>query len=422
MLNYFDSENFAFGLLFILFILVNIAGIIISVSSTSIEGYINRNRHLYQNYINSYKAKLEEVTDPLELFFFFDKNIASWFKEFKSVKYLFFTDDLATGDKNFFYDDPLSFNIDINDKKYALELYFISNSVEIPREIATVASKYKGNILLPIVYHNELNGFVIIESKKVSHSANVCVHTILDATLNCFERLSLFTSIIEAEKKIEMLKHFQETGKMVSIIAHELRSPLTSIMFNMEVIKDSFARQKEPDAEYLDISLKEIRRLNDTVEKMLNYGRTIKLSPVEGSFKSLLNDISHIFTPVTGNFKIIETVGEETFCFDWDMLKNVLTNMLNNSFQAIEASGKRGSVTVKCFKRKNRVLIEIADTGPGIPEEIASSIFEPFFTTKKEGNGLGLATSEKIVKLSGGQIVLKETSKKGTTFQITLPI
>ncbi|HQB08962.1 MAG TPA: ATP-binding protein, partial [bacterium] len=95
---------------------------------------------------------------------------------------------------------------------------------------------------------------------------------------------------------------------------------------------------------------------------------------------------------------------------------------ISNSLQAIEGSNGIGNITVKCFKRRNRIIIEISDTGPGIPKEIRNSIFEPFFTTRKEGNGLGLATSEKIIKLSGGSIILKETSEKGTVFQIVLPV
>jgi len=98
-----------------------------------------------------------------------------------------------------------------------------------------------------------------------------------------------------------------------------------------------------------------------------------------------------------------------------------MINLISNSLQAIERSGNPGRITIRAYKKRNKVHIEIADTGPGIPEEHRNSIFEPFYTTRKEGNGLGLATAEKIVKLSGGTIVLKETSQKGTTFRITLP-
>ncbi len=422
MLNYVDSINFTFGALLLLFVSISIMGILISMFSTSIEGFINRNRHLYQTYVNSYRSMAEKVTDPSELFNLFDQNIGSWFKEFKSVRYVFFNDEFSAGRDISFYEEPSSFKIVTNDRKFLHEPYFVKNSVDVPYEITLISSKYKGNILIPVVYRNELNGFVVIESRKFSHSATVCIHNILEMTMNRFEKLSLFTSIIEAEKKIEMLKHFQETGKMVSIIAHELRSPLSSIMFNMEVIKDSVFKKKDPDPEYLDISLREIKRLNETVEKMLNYGRTIKLSPYEGDFSSFFADVGRLFPSTPDKIRFSDSTHGEKFHFDWDMLKSVMINMISNSLQAIESVDSKGDVSVKCFKRRSRLIIEISDTGPGIPKEIRNSIFEPFFTTRKEGNGLGLATSEKIIKLSGGSIILKETSEKETVFQITLPV
>ena len=108
--------------------------------------------------------------------------------------------------------------------------------------------------------------------------------------------------------------------------------------------------------------------------------------------------------------------------FDWDVLKNVFVNLVNNSLQALEKTDRVGVVKVTVAKKKKKLLIEVADNGPGIPAEHKDSIFEPFYTTKKNGNGLGLATCEKIVKLSGGSIVLWDTSSSGTVFHITFPI
>ena len=68
------------------------------------------------------------------------------------------------------------------------------------------------------------------------------------------------------------------------------------------------------------------------------------------------------------------------------------------------------------------LTIEVSNDGPEIPEELRASIFEPFYTTRKNGNGLGLATCEKIVRLSGGTIVLKESSPNITRFLISFPL
>lgn len=421
MLNYVSSAYFTFAALFILFIILNTVAIIISMFSSSIEGFINRSRHFYQKYITQYKVEIENTTNTKDLFIVFSNNINSWFKEFRSVKYIFFTDEFSAALDVSFYAEPSKFGININDGKLLHEPYFVKNSVDFPPEIIELSNRFKGSIFVPVVYKNELTGFIAIETRKFSHSAFICIHNILEITMNRFEKLFLFTSVLEAEKKVEMLRHFQETGKMVSIIAHELRSPLSSIMFNMEVIKDSIFRQKDPDPEYLDISLKEIRRLNDTVEKMLDYGRSIKLTPSHSKFRPFFDEVSRLFPTSPGQITFSDNTNNENFFFDWDMLKSVMINLISNSLQAIERSGNPGKVDIHSYKKRSKIILEVSDTGPGIPEEHIISIFEPFYTTRKKGNGLGLATAEKIVKLSGGTITLKETSEKGTTFQIVLP-
>jgi len=392
MLGYITSANFTFVALFLLFVLFNSAGVLVSFFSSLIEGYINRSRHFYQQYINTYKSEIEKVTATEELFDVFDKSIRYWFKEFRELKYIFFTDEIPTKVKSAYFVDASSFSISLNDSRFIHEQYFVKNSVDLPTEITIVSSEFGGNVFIPFVFRNELQGFVIIQSRKFSHSASSCIYTLLEITMNRYEKLLLFRSIIETEKKLDTLRHFQETGKMVSIIAHELRSPLSSIMFNMEVIKDSIFKQAEPDPEYLDISLKEIRRLNETVEKMLDYGRNIKLTVKEGDFTTFFDEVSRLFPSAPEQINFIENTNGRKFSFDWDMLKSVMINLISNSLQAIERSDKNGKVKVSAFRKRNRIVIEVADTGPGIPDEHRSSIFEPFYTTRKEGNGLGLAT------------------------------
>jgi signal transduction histidine kinase len=126
------------------------------------------------------------------------------------------------------------------------------------------------------------------------------------------------------------------------------------------------------------------------------------------------------FANQTVNFT--DQTGGKEFMFDWDVLKNVFVNLVNNSLQALEKVDRVGRVRVTVAKKRKKLLVEVADNGPGIPPEHKDSIFEPFYTTKKNGNGLGLATCEKIVRLSGGSIILSETSPAGTVFHITFPI
>jgi two-component system NtrC family sensor kinase len=107
---------------------------------------------------------------------------------------------------------------------------------------------------------------------------------------------------------------------------------------------------------------------------------------------------------------------------DASQLQQVFLNILDNAIDAID---KDGVITVSTRQDKNAgaVVITIADTGKGMPQEVADKIFDPFFTTKKvgEGTGLGLTISYSIIEKLGGKISLQSVEGKGTTFTISLP-
>jgi signal transduction histidine kinase len=114
---------------------------------------------------------------------------------------------------------------------------------------------------------------------------------------------------------------------------------------------------------------------------------------------------------------------------DPSQLEQVFLNIINNAEYAMREKGKSGVLTVNIFKdgRKKggqRVVIEIFDTGPGIPEDVISKLFDPFFTTKPvgKGTGLGLSVSYGIIKEHGGEIYAGNKKEGGALFTIKLPV
>jgi len=114
-----------------------------------------------------------------------------------------------------------------------------------------------------------------------------------------------------------------------------------------------------------------------------------------------------------------------------DRLEQVFINLLINARDAIEGKWESKDhqydgekITLKTRSEENRVIVEVCDTGPGIPETISDKIFEPFFTTKEvgEGTGLGLSISYGIIKECGGSIKVASSNANGTCFSITFPI
>ena len=419
-----DSSFFSFFVLCILFMIFMVSGIAISYFSSSVESFIQRSRNYYQTYLNKFRLEIEDITDPAVLFDKFYECVNEWFHEVKRIKYVYL-DELLWQSSRMpveLYDGNDDFQPLLSGQLFLHETYISKDSalIYLP-SIENFVKKTGGDFFIPVIYHNELSGFFVINSRNIPHNAMLCINNLVEMTLNKFEKISLFATVIETEKKVEMLKHFKEVDKMLSFVAHELRSPMTSIMFNIEVVRDAVERKKDIDTEYLDISLKELKRLNETIEKMLVYGRNIKLSPRPYNFRSFFAEMKQFFSYANQTVDFIDQTGGREFMFDWDVLKNVFVNLVSNSRQALEKTDRIGRRKVSAVKQRKKLLIEVADNGPGIPQEHRNSVFEPFYTTKKNGNGLGLATCEKIVKLSGGTIILKETSEAGTVFQIMFP-
>ena len=424
-INLFGSAHFSLIVLIMLFSLFVVVGILIAYFSSSIENFIHKSRNYYQTYLNKYRLEIEDVAETTMLFTKLHDCVADWFHEIKQFKYIYFEEPFERNSSipSELYDGNEDFQPLLSGQVFLHETYLSKDSALISEPLLEgFVKKTGGDFFIPVVYRNELSGFFVINSKQISHNAMLCVNNMIEITLNKYEKLSLFATVIETEKKIEMLKHFKEVDKMLSFVAHELRSPMTSIMFNIEVVKDAVDRKKEVDTEYLDISLKELKRLNETIEKMLIYGRNIKLAPRPYNFRSFFAEMKQFFSYANQTIDFIDQTGGREFMFDWDVLKNVFVNLVNNSLQALEKTDRIGRIKVSAVKKRKKLIVEVSDNGPGIPPEHQNSIFEPFYTTKKNGNGLGLATCEKIVKLSGGSITLRETSPNGTVFQIVFPV
>ena len=140
----------------------------------------------------------------------------------------------------------------------------------------------------------------------------------------------------------------------------------------------------------------------------------------EGTFDTFVADLSQTFAgfPVHITYEFPQG---SVYRLDWDRLRQVITNLINNSIQAIEPLGRSGTVKVTVTDRHSSLVITVVDDGPGIPPEIQDRIFDPFFTTRRDGNGLGLVICRKIVRLMGGSFELSSSQPGETIFSISLP-
>lgn len=238
-----------------------------------------------------------------------------------------------------------------------------------------------------------------------------------------YQFLAIRNDITE-RKRTEEILHQQDklaaVGQLAAGVAHEIRNPLTSMKGYTEFLQ---LDEKDPERlEFLSIILDEIERVNMIVEDfmVLAKPKAVELEeknviPVIKNVVSLLEFEArkrHVRLHLECEAEIIQIECDE------NRLKQVFLNFIKNG---IEAMPNGGDLYVRTFIKDNNVQISIQDTGVGIPEDKLKKLGEPFFTTKKNGNGLGLMVSFKIIESHNGKVFIESEPNKGTTFNIFLP-
>ena len=166
----------------------------------------------------------------------------------------------------------------------------------------------------------------------------------------------------------------------------------------------------------------EADRLNRIVGDLLDFGRPAVPSLQPEAIGRVLEDAAE--AALADNPHTIELEREidpalPLVPVDAPLLKQALLNITMNAVQAMQGGGK---LKLRAHQDGNAVLVEVGDTGPGIPEEIRERIFEPFFTTKASGTGLGLAVVKRIVEGHRAEVSVSSENGAGTTFAIRLPL
>ncbi len=225
------------------------------------------------------------------------------------------------------------------------------------------------------------------------------------------------------ERQVSQSEKLAVIGQLAAGIAHEIGNPLTAISSLVQIL-----RRKTSDLttiEYLSNIKENIDRISKIVRELVDFSRT-------PSYEKEFVQINHLLNTALGIVKYDKRVKNIEFSADLstelpqikivpDQLLQVFINILINALDAMEGEGK---LTV-CSKLENdKIVVEITDTGCGIPEENLKKIFDPFYTTKDvgKGTGLGLSVSYGIINKFKGEISAKSKVGEGSTFIVKLPI
>jgi signal transduction histidine kinase len=234
------------------------------------------------------------------------------------------------------------------------------------------------------------------------------------------------TTLDRSRRQLREAETLASVGKLAASVAHEIRNPLTSLkMWLFSIQKDTGGDAAL--ARKFGVVSDEIRRLESIVRNFLEFSRPPEVRLRAESVPALLYKTLELVEPRMAERRV-DVLREESsdlppVLADAEQFRQVLLNLLNN---ALEAAGDGCRIAVRAASEtepngRNMVVVRVADSGPGMPEDVARRIFEPFFTTKEEGTGLGLCIAARIMARHDGRLVLESSSDRGTTFAIHIP-
>lgn len=220
----------------------------------------------------------------------------------------------------------------------------------------------------------------------------------------------LYRRLQGASRRAEEQRRLAQLGEAARTLAHEIKNPLTAAQMQTALLRRTTGDDQRPRIDALDEELRRIRHLTDQIRQFLRNG--------SGNPERLA--AAQMVRAVAGRLGIeVELTGDEsaTVTFDRERLQSVVGNVLGNASEAHEAAEP---IRVDIASRRERVVITVADRGPGIRADERSRVFDPFYTTKAHGSGVGLAVTQRFVEEAGGEISIDGRDGGGTVVTLVL--
>jgi two-component system, NtrC family, nitrogen regulation sensor histidine kinase NtrY len=226
----------------------------------------------------------------------------------------------------------------------------------------------------------------------------------------------------ESTDRLVYLRQLASWQTLARKMAHEVKNSLTPIRLTVE---EMMARYQEDDRGFMEqatqIVVEEIETLERRIRAFSQFAAEPPVRPGELDVNSLLQErvtfLKTAHPEVAYECRLADDVHH--VLADQDLIKGILTNLLEN---AAEAAGEGGKILGLTAEEKGRVAIEVHDSGPGLSDQARASLFQPTISFKKRGMGLGLSIARKSALLSGGDILLVKGELGGAGFRVLLPV
>lgn len=300
-------------------------------------------------------------------------------------------------------------------------------------------------LFVPLDARGERVGFILTERETADFSAeeekllqifaeqaatairDTRLHEELQARLQ--ELQQAYQVLRKTQEQLIQSEKLSAVGELAAGVAHEINNPLATILGTIQVLHEKSVPE-EKKSQYFKIMEQQVERMARVISGLLNFARQGEPRFSDLNLNSVIEEtllITEHQLQRTGKIEVVRELVPDLppVYADQNQVQQVLVNLFLNAAQAM-APGP-GTLTVRtraCSTGEGKfVVVEVADTGPGIPKEIQSKIFDPFFTTKEvgRGTGLGLAVAYGIMERHGGKIESQSAEGKGATFVLSFP-
>ncbi len=294
-------------------------------------------------------------------------------------------------------------------------------------------------VVVPIVADQSSLGILVLASQQARAFPAIEVATLADLAQHLAvaiqnarlhqAREQALADLRIAQQRLIQSERLTAVGELVAGVAHELNNPLTAVLGFASILQQTAPAELQEDLAPIVEGATRARRI---VQNLLTFARQREAHLEEVDLNMAVRQVLSLlaYQMRTGGITVEErlTPGLPTTVADATAIKQVLLNLLNNAQQALAGwDGMRQitvSTTMTGVGHGRRLVLEVADTGPGIAPDHLALVFEPFFTTKPigEGTGLGLSICYGIVKQYDGDIRVQSRPGEGTCFSVELPV
>ena len=238
-------------------------------------------------------------------------------------------------------------------------------------------------------------------------------------------------SALELEQELEVSRRLASIGRLTANVGHEVKNPINAMVVHLELLKSKLSSglaDPENARKHVDILADEMHRLDRVVQTLADFSRPISLELRDQDLRSIVGRVLDLAgAELKQHDVVLQTMLPPQplqVRVDGELIRQALLNLVLNAMQAMPDGGH---LRVRVERQGRLAVVEVADTGTGIPASVLPRIFDLYFTTKATGSGIGLAMTYRILQLHGGALDVHSNAEpdspdRGTVFTVRIPV